>query len=274
MERLVFADAWQEFFGRHRLKTFSQFFHGLQGLCVNRNSKRNVLKLTVKDPSARTFFLKRFYRSQFKDTLGAVWRFGRPMSQAAVEWTNVHHLQGHGIRTCKPVCFGEQMTLGFERRSFLLTEQVKGVCMANFLAERWRGLDRAGRERIVVEMARLARRMYDVNVSLPDLYVWHLFIRPDPTADGYALSVIDLHRMVPKAWTTPGRLKSLVRLHWSMSPRYFDDELKELLVSTYNEDGRIDLDYLARSIRDNARTLERRGRNIDLYYAQALACQT
>jgi hypothetical protein len=117
----------------------------------------------------------------------------------------------------------------------------------------------------------MARRVHDANMSLPDLYVWHLFIRPDP-AGGHALSVLDLHRMVPKVWTASGRFRSLARLHWSMSPHYFDDEIKELLVSTYSADGQIDVDCLARSIRDNAHTLNKRGRDIDRYYARAIAC--
>jgi len=118
----------------------------------------------------------------------------------------------------------------------------------------------------VVEMAKLARRLHDVNVSLPDLYVWHIFIRHDPTTGGYALSVIDLHRMIPKARTASERFKSLARLHWSMSSHYFDDDLKDLLISAYAEDGRVDGNRLMRSIRRTARTLKKRGRDLGRYY--------
>lgn len=266
MEKLVFADAWQDFFSRHRMETFSHFFDEAQGTCVNTNKKRNVLKLTIEDTPVRTFFLKRFYLGQVKDTIGAVWRFGRPMSQAAIEWTNACHLQRHGIRTGNPVCFGEQMVMGFERRSFLLTEQIEGICLMDFLVERWRKLPRATQEQIVVEMAKLARRLHDVNASLPDLYIWHIFIRHDPATGGYALSVIDLHRMIPKARTASERFKSLARLHWSMSSRYFDDDLKDLLISAYAEAGPIDRNCLMRSIRRNALTLARRGRDVGRYY--------
>ena len=141
--------------------------------------------------------------------------------------------------------------------------------MMDFLVERWRDLPRATQEQIVVEMARLARRLCDVNVSLPDLYVWHIFIRHDPAAGRYALSVIDLHRMIPKARTASERFKSLARLHWSMSSRYFDDDLKDLLISAYAEAGRIDRNRLMRSIRSNARTLEKRGRDVGRYYPKA-----
>lgn len=269
MERVVFSDNWQDFFSRHSLQTFAQFFHGLQGPCVNQNSKRNVFKLTFEDASPKTFFLKRFYRPQFKDAIDAIRRFGRPMSQAAIEWSNACRLMRHGIRTAEPACFGEQMTLGFERRSFVLTEQIAGSCMVDFLARHWHDLGRDRREQIVVEMARLARRMYDAGLSLPDLYVWHLFIRSDPASGRYALTVIDLHRMVPRAWTSGGRFLSVARLHWSMASRYFDDGLKELLVATYIGDGPIDADRLARSIRNQAATMDRRGRNVERYYAQA-----
>ncbi|NLT75561.1 MAG: hypothetical protein GXX98_03480, partial [Planctomycetes bacterium] len=66
MERLVFADAWQDFFRRHRMETFCHFFDDVQGFCVNENSKRNVLRFTIEDTPVRTFYLKRFYRAQIK----------------------------------------------------------------------------------------------------------------------------------------------------------------------------------------------------------------
>jgi len=269
MERLVFADAWQDFFRRHRMETFCHFFDDVQGFCVNENSKRNVLRFTIEDTPVRTFYLKRFYRAQIKDTIGAVWRFRRPMSQGAIEWTNARHLQSHGIQTGHPVCCGEQMVAGFERRSFLVTEKVEGVCMVDFLDRQWGDLNRTEKERVVVELARLVRRLHDVNVSLPDLYIWHVFIQPDPGGGGYALSVIDLHRMIPNARTAFDRFRSVSRLHWSMSSRYFDDGLKDRLISAYMENSRIDLDRLMRSIRRNAQTLEKRGRDVDRYYAQA-----
>lgn len=269
MERLVFADAWRDFFSRHRMETFGHFFDETRGICVNTNKKRNVLKLTIEDTPARTFFLKRFHLGQMKDTIGAVWRFGRPMSQAAIEWTNACHLQRHGIRTGNPVCFGEQMVVGFERRSFLVTEKVEGVCMVDFLDRQWGDLSRTEKERVVAELAKLARRLHDVNVSLPDLYIWHVFIGPDPGGSGYGLSVIDLHRMIPRTRTAAGRFKSLARLHWSMSSRYFDDDLRDRLISAYTENSRIDLDRLMRCIRCDAQTLKKRGRDVERYYAQA-----
>jgi len=90
------------------VETFCHFFDDVQGFCVNENSKRNVLRFTIEDTPVRTFYLKRFYRAQIKDTIGAVWRFRRPMSQGAIEWTNARHLQSHGIQTGNPVCCREQ----------------------------------------------------------------------------------------------------------------------------------------------------------------------
>jgi len=161
------------------------------------------------------------------------------------------------------------MVAGFERRSFLVTQEVEGVCMVDFLDRQWGDVGRTEKERVVVELARLARRLHDVNVSLPDLYIWHIFIQPDPGGSGCALSVIDLHRMIAKARTASERFKSLARLHWSMSSRYFDDDLKDRLISAYAENSRVDLDRLTQSIRRNARTLEKRGRDVERYYAQA-----
>jgi hypothetical protein len=70
------------------------------------------------------------------------------------------------------------------------------------------------------------------------------------------LSVINLHRMIWNARSMSCRIKDLGRLQWSMSPRYFDDAVKDLLVSTCAAGVRTDPDALARAVKRYVRKLD------------------
>ncbi len=71
-----------------------------------------------------------------------------------------------------------------------------------------------------------------MNVSLPDLYVYHIYITERAVGE-YDFAVIDLHRMSRNVTGRNQKLKNLGRLHHSMLDEYFDDELKQLLVKSY-----------------------------------------
>lgn len=103
MEKLVFADSWRESFDRRGLRTFSHFFHGMQGPFVNKNSRRDVMRLTLDDDPPKVLFMKRFHRPHLKDALAGLRTFGRLISQAGVEWENANHLLQHGIGTYRPL---------------------------------------------------------------------------------------------------------------------------------------------------------------------------
>jgi hypothetical protein len=67
--------------------------------------------------------------------------------------------------------------------------------MLDFVVQKWPSLERSQREKIVTAMAKLVRQVHELNISLPDLYIWHTFIREDRLGDECKLSVIDLHQM-------------------------------------------------------------------------------
>jgi hypothetical protein len=265
MERIVFADPWEDYFCRCGLRAFAQFFYETKGLVVNKNSRRDVTKLTLDGGPPKVFFMKRFHRPHLKDGLASLRRFGRPISQAVVEWHNANYLLSNGIGTYKPLCYGEQVTWGFEHRSFLITEQLDSACLLDLVIDRWQDLDRASREALVIEMADLTCRIHARNISLPDLYVWHLFTPAAAFGHAYDLSVIDLHRMVRNVRLKSRKIKDLARLQWSMSRRYFDDGLRDLLVSTYAAGTRMNPEALARAVARYANRMEK-ARPVERYY--------
>ncbi|HNS22208.1 MAG TPA: lipopolysaccharide kinase InaA family protein [Sedimentisphaerales bacterium] len=264
MDRLAFADSSQEYLDRCGLRTFAQFFEA-QGLVVNKNNRRDVTKLTLAGPPAKIVFMKRFHRPHLKDAFAAFRRFGRPMSQAGVEWSNANHLLQNGIETYRPLCFGEQVMCGFEQRSFLITEQLESTCLMDLILDRWQDLDRSAQEGLVIEMANLACRIHALNISLPDLAVWHLFTPAATFGQRYEFSVIDLHRMMRNVRSTSCKIRDLGKLRWSMATRCFDDSLKDLLVSTYAAGTGTNPHSLARAVTAHVRRLDKI-HSADRYY--------
>jgi hypothetical protein len=256
MERLFFADSWREYFADHGLRTFRQFFDETSGVAVNKNARRDVARLTLGDAPPKVFFLKRSHEPHLKDILAGLRTFGRLTSVAGVEWRNANHLLQNGIGTYRPVCCGEETLCGIERRSFLITEQLEATCLMDFVLDRWQGLDRAEQRSMVVDMAGFARRIHALDIALPDLSVWHIFLSPSASNGKHELSIIDLQRMIWNARGPFHKTRDLAKLHWSMSDRYFDKELKDLLVSTYAEAAGVDRDTLTKAVTARVRKLD------------------
>jgi hypothetical protein len=235
--KVVFADSWDVFFDKFDFKSFDDFFDYSGGKIINKNNKRNVSVLTLGDgPDLKTFFIKRFHDPHYKDMLSAWYKFGQLTSQAAVEWNNAHLLLSHGIGTYQPVCFGEQKRWGLEKRSFFVTEKLNSTEFVEFILRRWRELGQIQREKIVTAIAKLIRRIHDLNIVLPDMAVWHIFISEDHLNGQCQLSVIDLHRMNRNVQNQTKKIKDLGKFYWSMSEKYFDNELKNLFLDAYMSD--------------------------------------
>ncbi|MBN2271177.1 MAG: hypothetical protein JXN61_11220 [Sedimentisphaerales bacterium] len=238
MQRVVFAKFQEEFFGEAGLKSFADFYDYPGGTRIGENERRNVYKLTFGEgPDAKVLYIKRFKKPHLKDVLSARHNFGRLTSQAEVEWGNANLLLQNGIDTYKPACMGERTICGFESKSFIITEQLKSTCLLDFVITKWHTLERARQDRIVIAMAQLARRAHQVNISLQDLYIWHIFIDEDSLEDDCRMSVIDLHRMLRNIENPNKKIMDMAALYWSLSSDYFDDGHKDLLVATYTDEG-------------------------------------
>lgn len=260
METVVFADSWRPFFAEVGLESFNDFYDYAGGTKIGSNDKRNVYRLTLgKGPQSRMVYLKRFHHSHLKDVVTAWLNFGRLTSQALVEWDNADLLIKNGIDTYKPVCMGERKVWKFETKSFIVTEQLKTTCLIDFVKEKWRTLERSVQEKIIIAMAKLARRACESNISITDLFIWHLFIDEAALEDDCRLSIIDLHRMFRNVRSPGKKIKNLGTLYWSMSSEFFDDQHKDLLVTAYVDAGpAADKQNIMARVRKRAKTLDRR----------------
>ena len=238
MQRIVFANSWSEFFAEFDLKSFDDFFENLPAKTIGINKKRNVVTFSLGPNShKKKFFMKRFSHPHFKDMLFSFRNIGRPCSQARYEWENTRLLLESGIETYRPVCFGEKIKWGIENNSFLVTEELQSQCLTDFIRQNWHSFQQQQKEKIITGLAAFVRKIHSSNISLPDFYVWHIYITENAGGE-YDYAVIDLHRMSRNVTSRSRKIKNLGRLHHSMLDSYFDEELKQLFVKSYAADSR------------------------------------
>ena len=236
MQRIVFADSWSDFFAGFDLKSFEDFFENLPAQTIGINKKRNVVEFSLgTDSNKKQFFMKRFSHPHFKDMIFSWRNIGRPCSQGRYEWENARLLLDNGIETYHPVCFGEEIKYGIEERSFFVTEGLQSQCLTDFIRQNWSGFLQQQKEKVITGLAAFIRKIHDLNICLPDLYIWHIYITE--SAGGYEYAVIDLHRMSRNVTNRRLKIKNLGRMHHSMLDSYFDEELKQLIVKSYAADG-------------------------------------
>jgi len=243
---VVFADSWSDFFAKFGLSSFAEFFRYSGGEIIGVNSRRNVVKFCLgQAPQKTVFFMKRFVHPHFKDMIFARRSFGHWCSQARCEWENARFLLDNDIETYRPVCYGQETKLALESKSIIVTEQLHFQCLTDFVGRSWRSLDAGQKENLVRSIGHFVRRIHELQVSLPDLHIWHIFLRKRQTGHEYDFAVIDLHRMSRNVTDTKIRIKNLARLYHSMLDKYFDVGLKRLLIEAYaGTDWPYDLDTL------------------------------
>lgn len=236
MQRVVFADSWSDFFAEFDIKTFDDFFERLAADATGGNSRRNVVSFSLgADAKKKAFFIKRFFRPHFKDIIFARRNVGESCSQGRYEWDSARFLIDNGIESYRPVCYGERTSWGIETKSFVVTEELQSTCLSDFVAAKWKALGRLEQEKIIAGVGAFVRRIHGLNISLPDLYVYHIYLN-QIAAGEYDFAVIDLHRMSRNVTNENQKLKNLGRLHHSMLDEYFDEDMKRLLVKSYAAD--------------------------------------
>jgi tRNA A-37 threonylcarbamoyl transferase component Bud32 len=236
VQQVIFANSWAGFFAKFDVGTFDDFFQRLAAGAMGGNSRRNVVPFSLgPDSKKKNFFIKRFYRPHFKDIVFARRNIGESCTQGRYEWENARFLIDNGVESYRPVCYGEERKWGIETRSFVVTQELQSPCLSDFIREKWHTLERSQQEKIVADVGAFVRRVHALNVSLPDLYVYHIYVTEN--AGEYDFAVIDLHRMSRNVTSRNRKLKNLGRLHHSMLDEYFDDELKHLLVKSYAAEG-------------------------------------
>ena len=251
MEKVIYKDSWGRFFAEFGLASLEDFFEYSPVETIGINNKRSVVTFSLgSDSQKKQFFMKRFFHPHFKDMFFTWRNFGRFCSQARCEWENARLLLDNGIETYRPVCYGEKTTFGVENKSFMITEKLPGRALTDVVRQEWNNLRRQEKQDIIAGLGAFVRRIHALNVSLPDLYVWHVFVSENPANGRWEFAVIDLHRMSRNVTNKHTRIKNLGRLHHSMIAGYFDEELKRLFIESYaGDDWDGDIEKLAARVK-------------------------
>lgn len=233
MQNVIYSNSWDKYFAEFGLKSLEDFFEYSDVETIGINNKRSVVSFSLgSDSNKKHFFMKRFFRPHFKDML-FTWRtFGYFCSQAQCEWENARLLLDHGIETYHPLCYGEQIKWGIEHKSFIVTEKLNSQAMTDFVGQKWHELQKETKEKIITGLGAFIQKIHAAEISMPDLYLWHIFIKEDKNGED-DFAVIDLHRMSRNVTNRNTLIKNLGRLHHSMIDDYFDEKLKQLLVESY-----------------------------------------
>jgi tRNA A-37 threonylcarbamoyl transferase component Bud32 len=231
MAKIQFTDNWEDTFKKAGICGFEDFFH-IAGVVINSNRKRNVVAFSLEiDGVSRDFFMKRFIKPHYKDMFFTLRNFGRICSQGEYEYLCANELLKNEIDTYRPVCYGEEKRFGLETRSFFITEKIDGVCLTDFVSEKWEQMERGEKENLLEQMGKEVRKIHDASLSLPDLYVWHVFLTA--VGDKYEFAFIDLHRMKRNIRSMDEQARNLGAMDFSMLGKYFDDSLKRVFIKAY-----------------------------------------
>jgi hypothetical protein len=234
MEKVFFADSWKFYFEEFCLRKFRDFYNYPLMPVLSGKRRRHVDEIIFEGENGlESFYLKRFYTPRIEDIAASILSRGRIVSEARIEWENARYLLNNGFGAYEPVCYGESSRGLFEFKSFIVTRQLDSTCLLQFVIERWDGLCRDMQNKIIVAAAKEIRRMYDMDIFFPDLLIWHFFIQPDSLEGEIDFSIIDLHRMRQRVHSRGNRIKELGKFYWSMSEDYFDNDHKDLFITTY-----------------------------------------
>jgi heptose I phosphotransferase len=192
------------------------------------------IELTGQDGTQHAFYLKRHAAAPWKEHIKPFLRFTRPILGARNEWNAILRFHEIGIPTMTPVALGES-----GQCSFLMTKSIEGCQkLSHWMESHHRDSNRNGNEddsetdRIVDELAAIARSMHAQGMHHQDFYLTHL-LRPLQN-DKRPIHVIDLGRVrkrkhLSKRWI----VKDLSQLNYSAN--LFSEKHRQRFLEAYLE---------------------------------------
>jgi heptose I phosphotransferase len=184
---------------------------------VYRNREgRKTVRLEI---DGRRFFLK-LHRGVGWAEIGKNLLQGRlPVVGAANEYRAIRALERAGVATLSVAAFASRGLNPARRRSLVLTDELTGTVSLETFCAPWSEQPPAFtlRQRLVVVLAGVARRMHNAGVNHRDFYLCHFHLVTDSVARGHLrCHLIDLHRAqcrprTPRRW----RIKDLAGLYFS-----------------------------------------------------------
>jgi len=182
---------------------------------------RTRLEFEIKSPAV-TVFLKRYDKppvaAQLRSWLAAHCR----VSCAAFSFKSANELAAAGINAPKTLFYGEQWGTFFEKRSFIITEEIPNAeSLERKLPDCFDGPDTVEklklRRNFIAQLASFIRKFHKTVYRHRDLYLSHIFY-----SDSGDFYLIDLARAFkPIVRRQRFRIKDIAQLYYSAPARYF-----------------------------------------------------
>lgn len=207
------------------LVNFDAVMSTAAGHCMRALSERENWRLELLDAQRRSrgMYLKKHHVRTFRSRLRARLGTGPGVTPGRIEAENVRRLAAEGIDSMRIVAYGEKLHRSGFLESFVLTEELTGYApLDEFLRRRFPddGPDRTGPrnrelDRLIRQVAELARRFHEAGYNHRDLYCCHFFIR-EPEPGRFEIRLIDLQRVqYRKRFRRRWIVKDLAQLAWS-----------------------------------------------------------
>ena len=179
---------------------FSSAWDTLRGEVVDQNRFRHVERV---DREGTVCFVKFFHRPRFHDLARNLLTPPKAFSQAEREVRTARLLEEAGLRAVPMAAYGEERFGPFERRSLLVTVEVKGPTLGEALRK-----EPARAASLASDLEELMERLLRGGIYLPDLSLEHILLPPEGE-----FVLLDLHnaRKV-RRWTRPRLARMLGRL--------------------------------------------------------------
>lgn len=133
---------------------------------------RDVTRLQIDEDNV--FYLKRYLRLRRTEYLSAILRpFSYP-SSARREWEQYHILNNLGISTAIPVAWGEKKSWGIPSLSFIITRQIVGTPLDEYLRN---CRDFHVRRAVLYSMANAIKHMHRAGYQYPDYTAKHIYVK-------------------------------------------------------------------------------------------------
>jgi len=163
---------------------------------------RSTVRVELPDLAGgtRTLYIKRHTRPALRTKIRRTLGLGLPLSMAAREARNIVRLTDVGIPTMRCAAIGEEFAnSGRREQSCLITEEVPDAVQADVYFENTFGEEHsreavAAKRQLIRALARLVRRFHASGFVHRDLYLCHILVRPQPSANPI-LHLIDLQRV-------------------------------------------------------------------------------
>jgi len=241
------------------------------GELFKEQGSRSVSRFSLVDGEGKgSFFLKRHRRPPLRQQIRELLNRGKVVSGGRREWENIWKIRQLGIPTVDPVGFGEKRRWGWEVESFLISQELTGACrLSEYLPRHFLlPLDPAllfRKRHLVRQLALLVRRMHEGGLFHRDLYLGHLFVRPQEEG-GLELYLMDLQRVIPSRWRAHRwRVKDLASLNFSAPKGWFTLTDRLRFYTEYRG-----ITRLSRSDKDIIRRISRKSHRISSHTRKLL----